>query len=62
MTVNEALFVSAAIWATCAAVTYGLGSISPLYLMTAGTYCFFEFASPVCLSDSKTKPDEVQTF
>lgn len=34
------------IWITCVLVTYLLSLVSPIYLMTAGTYCFFGFSSP----------------
>jgi hypothetical protein len=37
------------IWVVCTGVTALLSLISPIYLMSAGTYCFFEFKSPAIL-------------
>lgn len=34
------------IWMICLGVTYSLSIVSDIYLMSAGTYCFFGFSSP----------------
>jgi len=44
MTVKQARGVVVAIWSLCIAITYGLSYVSPIYLMSAGTYCFFGFS------------------
>ncbi len=46
MTVRLSWMILICIWAICLIVTFSLSFISPMYLMTAGTYCFFSFASP----------------
>ncbi len=34
------------VWLVAVGGTFGLGQVSPIYLMSAGTYCFFAFSSP----------------
>lgn len=46
---NIALLIVGLIWIVCIVVTYMLSFWSPIYLMSAGTYCFFQFASPAIL-------------
>lgn len=36
-------------WVCCTSVTFGLSFISPLYLVSNGTYCLYEFKSPAIL-------------
>jgi hypothetical protein len=46
MSKNMALIFVVIIWVICIVVTGLLSLVSPIYLMTAGTYCFFGFSSP----------------
>lgn len=34
------------IWVICITVTLSLSTVSPIYLMSNGVYCFFDFSSP----------------
>ena len=45
MSVGMSLWIVGGIWAVCIVVTGLLSLVSPIYLMSAGTYCFFGFKS-----------------
>jgi hypothetical protein len=42
----QAYIICVVIWGACIGVTLGLATISPVYLMSNGVYCFFDFSSP----------------
>lgn len=43
---TQAYVACALIWAVCITVTLSLSTVSPIYLMSNGVYCFFDFSSP----------------
>ncbi|AYV86228.1 MAG: hypothetical protein Solumvirus2_35 [Solumvirus sp.] len=46
ISLNTSILIVILIWIKCIIVTVALSKVSSIYLMTAGTYCFFGFSSP----------------
>jgi hypothetical protein len=49
MSVYQSVVVAVVVCVTCFAVTFALATVSDLYLVMNGTYCFYRFDSPAIL-------------
>ena len=46
LSIRVSVIAVISVWMVCIVTTCCLSLVSPIYLMSAGTYCFFEFRSP----------------